>query len=199
MRFITCQLITVLLSFSITAFSQADQSAVKKLVDQYNDLKANTETYNEFKVIREARLDQWFAVVQDSIKTLKTKIVEERSAISKLQDTLSSFDSEKQKLLSSLSEFEYGQTHISVLGIDFSKSGFIVITFIVEIGLLFTLGFLSFRYLDNQRVTSETIKEHNRLQKEFEEYKKRALDKQTRLARDLQTERNRLEEQRRKR
>lgn len=190
--------LSILLLSIFSAYAQ-EQNLPSNLDNQYSDLKEKAETYNEFKVIRETRLDEWYNVIQDSIRNLKSQIVDEKKYSEGLNDTISSINSRMEQLTNSVQEFEHGQTHITVLGIDFTKKGFVILTFIVEAILVIILIILSFKFYDSHRVTSETLREHEHQTQEFEEYKRRALEKQTKLARDLQTAQNRLDELRKKR
>jgi len=187
----------LLLPFASTG--QDESTSSKDLSQQYKELKEAAETYNDYKVIRESRLDDWFKAIGDSLQSLRSEVRKEENYSSKLNDSIASLNSEMNELNNSMAEYEEGQTHISVLGINFSKKGFVLLFFMIIAALAATLVFLIIKFIDNQRITSETVREHTQLTTEFEEYKKRALEKQTRLARDLQTARNKLEESRRKR
>jgi len=193
-------LLSALFTFSLyPSHAQEESSLPGNLEQQYQEMKQNAETYNEYKVIRESRLDEWFAVIQDSLQNLKLKVINEKKYSTALNDTIASINLKRDELANSVQEYDYGQTHISVIGIDFTKKGFILLTFIIEAILIIILAVLLFKFFDNQRVTTDTVREHERLVSEYEEYKKRALEKQSKLARELQTARNKLDDLRRKR
>ena len=185
----------------IPAISRAQEAenTNKNLPEQYQDLKETTETFNEYKVIRESRLDDWFKTIQDSLSDQSDRINSLQTSTSALEDTISNLRDEMDRLQIELDQGDFEKSHIGVLGINFSKRAYIGITFILIIGLTILIIFLVIKVIDSGKTTRDTIKLHETLNAEFEEYKRRALEKQTKLARDLQTERNRIDEIKRKR
>lgn len=193
----TIKVIFLLILLPSLSFSQGD-SLKLNLIQQYEDLKLNTETFNDFKVIRETRLDNWFQTIQDSINVQKETNESLRTSIGSLEDSLDQIRSRMQSLEDEQSQGEFEKTHIAVMGINFSKSAYKAMSLISIVGLLIVLSFLIIKVINSGKTTRDTIKQHQELNDQFEEYKKRALEKQTKLARELQTERNKLEEFKRK-
>jgi hypothetical protein len=93
-------------------------------------------------------------------------------------------------------EITFDSNHISVLGIPFGKGTFIFLSAALIAGLVIAL----FAMLGRMKVLNSGMKEKaliaHTLTQEFEEYKRKALEKQTKLSRELQNERNKIAEQR---
>lgn len=181
------------------SYSQEVENTNKNLREQYQELKETTETYNQYKVIPENRLDGWFKTIQDSISDKSNRINSLLTSTTALKDTISDLRNEKSQMQTELDEGDFEKSHIGVLGVNFTKAAYIGITFILIIGLSILIILFVIKVIDTGKTTRDTIKLHDTLTAEFEEYKRRALEKQTKLARDLQTERNRIDEIRRKR
>jgi uncharacterized protein YfkK (UPF0435 family) len=119
---------------------------------------------------------------------------EARGTIASLETELQNARLALQQKEASMAEMVYSSTHITVLGISFDKKVFIAIVSIVTLGLLVMLGIMSGRL----KLMGSSIKEKvdlvNATTIELEEYKKKSLEKQTKLSRELQNERNKLTE-----
>ena len=87
----------------------------------------------------------------------------------------------------------HASTHINVLGIDLAKGAFISIVAITIAGLLVLLGLIIARMKLQSKSLSERSLAVTALTNEFDEYKHRAMDRQTKLSRELQDERNKLQ------
>jgi hypothetical protein len=128
----------------------------------------------------------------DSIRAQKAAISEAHATISKLEGELNSINVSLKKKDDDMAAMQHASTHISVLGIDVLKSVFISTVGIITLGLLVLLGLLLARVKWVQSSMREKIERAESLNVEFEEYKRHALDKQMKLSRELQDERNKL-------
>ena len=84
------------------------------------------------------------------------------------------------------------------MGVDFTKPSY-VITNVIAVSVLIVLmvvGFIQYRYKIN--TASSKIRELGDIRGQFEDFKRISLEKQIRLNRELQTERNYVEELRSK-
>lgn len=166
------------------------------LNERYQLLKTKSQNYKQYKVIRENVLDGFWKIVRDSVAAKEAAIRARDENINKLNLDLSSTQATLKEKEESMAAFVYDSTHINVLGIDFSKGVFIsivaVIIGVLILGVMLMTGRL--------RMVHSSMKERadafNSLNAEFEEYKRKAMEKQTKLSRELQNERNKLSESR---
>ena len=187
-------LLAFLISAPIYAQTEQPEPPSQNLDDQYKYLIENTESYNDFKVIRESRLNEFWAVVQDSVGLLKGQIAENEQQIILLQDEIASLKATMEDNQAAVDAAEFDRAHIQFLGIDFSKTLFITITLLIVFGLMLLLLVGSFQYNHNKRVAKQKLDDYNDLENRYEEFRKSTLEKQIKLKRELQTERNKLEE-----
>lgn len=164
------------------------------LDEQYKALKESTETFKNYKVIKETELDAFWKTVLDSVSNKQQKLSEanrlidvQEKELAKLNDTIKEKDQQ-------LEEKEYAGTHITVMGIDWLKDSYILINVIIISILLVAMAVLIYKFKDNNKIARKKSSDFDRLETEFEEYKRNALEKQMKLRRDLQTARNKLEE-----
>ena len=89
---------------------------------------------------------------------------------------------------------QHDASHIEVLGIDFYKEGYIITNFTIIALLIAALSMLYYKFQHDNKAAKSTISAHQKLEEDFEDYKKKSLEKQMNLRRELQTERNRIDE-----
>lgn len=163
---------------------------VLTLDQRFQLMKSRGQSYNEYKVIKEVVLDGVWKITSDSIRKFKSDIRMANARITQLEiDMKSAQDKLKQKELS-VADITFDSIHISVLGIPFTKGVFLVVVAALLGGLVVTILTL----LGAMRVTRSSLKERmltvDLISKEYDEYKKKALDKETKILRQLQDERN---------
>jgi preprotein translocase subunit SecF len=89
---------------------------------------------------------------------------------------------------------DYAATHISFLGIDFTKSLFKIImsSLVLVLLALVAAGYTRFSY--NSSLAETSSRECKKVEAELEDLRKKSLEKQIKLARELQTQKNMVEE-----
>ena len=182
--------------FSFTAYSQKSAEALDKddktLNQRFSIVREKSESFTDYKVIRTYVLDGLWKITLDSIREQKNALAEAHAAISKHAGELNSINVSLKKKDDDMAAMQHSSTHITVLGIDVLKSVFLSTVGIVTLALLVLLGLLLARVKWVQSSMREKIERADSLTNEFEEYKRHALDKQMKLSRELQDERNKL-------
>jgi uncharacterized protein YoxC len=79
------------------------------------------------------------------------------------------------------------------MGIDFQKGVFVTIIGILIAALVILIGVILARLKMIHRSYKEKADTVDELNHEYEEFKRKAMDKQTKLSRELQDERNKLQ------
>lgn len=192
---------TVFLIFSLLTFfteTQAQRSAEAlepneaTLQERFLILRDKSESYSEYKVIRTYVLDGMWKITMDSLRAERAALREAQANIKKLQDEIAAVNATMKSKDEAVAQMEHDSSHISVLGIDFLKSVFLSTVGIIILGLMVLVGLLVARVKWVQSSMREKIENADALSHEFEEYKRNALEKQMKLSRELQDERNKL-------
>lgn len=166
------------------------------LNERYQLLKSKTQNYKDYKVIRENVLDAFWKIVRDSVAAKEAAIKSREQNIQKLNNELSQTQIALKEKEESMEAIVYDSTHISVLGIPFTKGIFLTIVAIIFAALILGVLLMTGRLKLVHHAMKERNDAFNSLSSEFEEYKRKAMEKQTKLSRELQNERNRLSESR---
>jgi len=173
------------------------QPAVKAIEDKtltleerYEVMKSGSQTYQDYKVIKGVILDSFWKINTDSINKQHAQLRFANSRIDSFHNELKIIQKELVDQKASMEEIVYDSNHISVIGIPFGKGTFLVLVATILAGLLVFLGIVMGRMkILNSGMKEKSLIAHT-ITQEFEEYKRKALDKQTKLSRELQNERN---------
>lgn len=187
---------SLLVLLCTTGFAQKPSDALTgdhSLDERYLIMKSKSQSYGAYKVIKESTLDGVWKISLDSLEGKKKALAAANGGIKDLQNQLS----EKQAVLTekekSMAAIVHDSTHIEVIGISMLKGTFITIAAIAIAALLFLLVLVIGRMKLQANALSERNQAVSALTSEFEDYKHRAMDKQTKLSRELQDERNKLQ------
>jgi hypothetical protein len=184
------KLLLLLLLVSSTVFAQSTES----LSFRYGQMKEKSQTFKDYKVIKETTLDGFWGLVADSMNRKEQTLAAVSGELETMKNQLVQLQIEIKEQEAAMSEIIFDSEHITVLGISFHKAFFVSLFFILS-GSLIGLLVLSFT---RAQLLFKSVKEKSEsilvLNSEFEEYKHRAVEKQMKLSRELQNERNRLTE-----
>jgi len=163
------------------------------LGERYLIMKSKSQSYGAYKVIKESTLDGVWKITQDSLEAKKKALVAAKGGIKDLQNQLDQKIAAVAAKDKSMAAIQYDSTHIEVIGIPMLKATFITVMAITIAALLLLLVLVIGRMKLQANALSERNLAVTALTSEFEDYKHRAMDKQTKLSRELQDERNKLQ------
>ncbi|MBK8292113.1 MAG: hypothetical protein IPK96_15445 [Flammeovirgaceae bacterium] len=186
----------ILLAQTLVLGAQPAAKAIEdkslNLKDRYQVMKTGSQTYEDYKVIKEHILEGFWKITMDSVNKQQASINVLNSRISTLEGELLASQNNIKEQQASVEGIVYDSKHISVIGIPFGKGAFLILTAIIVGGLVVMLVII----MGRMKIAHGAMKEKeliaHTLTQEFDEYKKKALEKQSKLSRELQNERNRL-------
>ena len=196
MKRTTILLICVLAVVGVSAQTASDalESNDQTLRERYLVMKNKSQNYQEYKVIKENILDGMWRIVQDSLNQKQADIRQARTEISNLNQELDKNKAALKEKEEGMEDVLYASTHISVLGIDFDKGFFAAMVGVILLLLGLVIAVIYYTMKMMRRNLTEKVELMNSISAEYEDYKRRAMDKQTKLSRELQNERNKLQE-----
>ncbi|MCD8741200.1 hypothetical protein LT679_11350 [Mucilaginibacter roseus] len=170
------------------AQAAAPQNTDRSLSGQYRYLL--TKTYNYQQPV----IGAFYRNVMDTIKT-------ERAALRKAQATVASQAAIIKKLNvdvtvkdETISAANSRVDQINLLGISLTKAAYNTLMWGLVLGFGIALAIVIITTTRFRQEAKYRIKLYNELSEEFQTYKTKANEKEKKLARELQTERNKLDE-----
>ena len=168
--------------------------SVSSLNNQFEILFSNADTFNDYKVIRINRLNNFWKSVSDSIREERRDIDGLSANITELNNEIQTLKADITKLHADLEASRKEADSVSVLGMQVDENTYSigVWSFIAALLLLIGIGYMS--YSRNRILYVRTRKDFEDLHEEFESYRKQSQENKVKLGRELQTERNRVSE-----
>jgi hypothetical protein len=193
MKRTTLLLICVLAVVGASAQKASDalENDNQTLRERYYVLKNKSQTYQDYKVIKENLLDGYWRIIEDSLRQNQATLRQARAEINSLNKELEDNRAALKAKEESMQDVLYAST---VLGIDFDKGFFAGLMGIIILLLGLVIGVIYYSMKLMRRNLAEKVDLMNSISAEYEDYKRRAMEKQTKLSRELQNERNKLAE-----
>lgn len=184
---------TLLLATFNHTSAQQPIDTLMTLEQRYADMLKTAGTYQDKKIIRQSKLNLFWASLSDTLNTtqesLKQAIVAKMDVEDRLRQNRDSLQTVQSQLKSSLGE----NSQISFLGISFGQSFYNVLVWGLIISFAIMGGVFFQRFKRGHSEVKESKDEFDKLQKEYDSIRHKANETQMKLKRELQTALNRLE------
>ncbi len=177
--------------FAYSAKAQEDiQESPTPIEDEFTRIIETSNDYQGYKVVDYNDLIKLKKSTANFIEELNNEIVTQKNTISQQQSEIANLKSELETTQKDLVDVTADKDAITFLGMPFSKGTYMALMWgIVAVLILFLLFFV-YRFKKGHVQTSEAKNNLIATEKEFEDYKAKALVKEQRLGRLLQDERN---------
>jgi peptidoglycan hydrolase CwlO-like protein len=130
----------------------------------------------------------------DSVTAYKKEIVVAQKEIDTQKAELNQLKQELKATQQEVHKNDYASARISVFGIQMLKENYIYLNFGIIGVLLVMLAIAFFSYHKSKRIAHEKVTEFDSVQSELNSYKQRLRERETIMGRELQTERNKVDE-----
>ncbi|MDO7742788.1 MAG: hypothetical protein MUP99_03415 [Pedobacter sp.] len=164
------------------------------LKGQYEALLSKSKTYYTYKLINPVRLTAFYRSVADSIRKERVSSRSAQAKITAQARTIDTLNSQIKGNESSLESTNAKVNEISFLGIPFSKTTYNTLVWSIIIVLALALAFVVIRSAKNIHEAKYRTELYEEVSKEYQTFKVKANEKEKKLARELQDERNKLDE-----
>lgn len=162
----------------------------KSLEKQYAALKESSVLRNGYVTLQEPQLDEFHKSILDTVKKLKNTLKEINSSQSGVQLEVSSLTTQLADAQAQLDSSLTQKDELVTLGIAMDKNSFPTVAYTIIIICALMGAFAFFLYVRSNAITKETEKRNQELLEAIKTQKAVSLERESKLARELQTERN---------
>ncbi len=184
-------LIFLFLSIAPWINAQDFNSSETPILDGFTTLIEKSNDYKGYKVVDYNDLVTLKKNTLEFISFLKNEITTQQNSIDQQKDEISELKASLETTKQNLAAVTAEKDAITFLGIPFSKGSYMTLMWGIVAALIIALLFFIFRFNKRNTQTAEAKKNLLQTEKEFEDYRAKALVKEQRLGRLLQDERNR--------
>ncbi len=195
------RLLFILLSLLTVGFmtaqetSQSDLSLDKGHIDsQFEYIYKKSGNYRadgkKYEVVRTISLDKLRRNVLDSLSEFNKKAVELKTTISGHESTIASLNKKLEETTNNLTSVTEEKDSMSFLGMLVSKITYNTILWTIVAGLLGLFLFFVYKFRRSNILTQEAKTSLTEVEEEYEDHRRRALEREQKISRQLQDEIN---------
>lgn len=157
---------------------------------QFIYLSAISRSQDDLKLIRRVNLERVRQNVADSLASLRKQIASISSSIGDQETNLSLLNDSLSQVRQELQTAQESKDNFAFLGMAMHKSTYSLLVWGIILLLTAVLIFYIYRFNQSNVVTRDTRKAIDELQSEFDQHRKKAMEKEQKLKRQLQDEIN---------
>jgi hypothetical protein len=192
MRLFLSTILLILLSNSIFSQTEITEPITepKTIEGQFDKMFRISSTYQTYKVIDKDGFILLKNNVLDSIKKTKKNLAELENLLKDERETIAYLNESMTKMQLELDNALSKEDTISFFGIPLSKFTYSLLLWTIIIGLGSGLGFFVFKFFRSNVLTKQAQENLITVEEEFEIYRKKAIEREQKLRRQLQDEMN---------
>lgn len=186
-----------LLFLSCTVLALSGEMAAQDSIPTRNPIEQDftrlietSNDYQGYKVVDYNELVNLRSKAAQHFESLDAEIITQRNTIDQQQEQINSLQEELDETRQNLEQVNEEKDAITFLGMPFSKGSYMALMWGIVGILILALLFFIYRYKRSHAQTAEAREKLNSTEKEFDAYRAKALEKEQRLGRLLQDERN---------
>lgn len=174
--------------FSGVGFAQnSDETTID---EKFAELITNSNNFKGYKVVDTRELTTLQSLTSKRIAELKEEIAANKEAAHAFKQKIATLKSDLETMEANLEKVSAEKDAITFLGMPFSKASYQTTMWGIVGILVLALGLFIIRFKKSNVHTLEAKKNLAELEKEFDAYRTKALEKEQRLGRLLQDEKN---------
>lgn len=160
------------------------------IASQFDYINSTSNNYQDYKVIRKTSLEKLKGNIVDSLQSMQAKLANVNTTLSKHDSEVASLQDSLTKTIQELKVTKEQKESVSFLGLMLSKSAYNTIVWCIIGLLVIILVFYIYRFKQNHAVTADAKKTLEEVRAEFEQHRKKAMEREQKLNRRLQDELN---------
>jgi hypothetical protein len=170
----------------------------QSLNQRWGTILDKSETYQHYKVIKKTDLADVWKNVEDTIAFLKKDLTKEGKQIENQKEQIAALEVQLSQAKENLGLMTTAKDQMMFMGAAVNKYSYVNSLWITVFSILAVCLILFFLFNRSNSVTKQKISDYEDLFDRFEEYKKSKIEMERKLKRELQTQLNLLEEDKRK-
>lgn len=193
---------TALLAFNLQFAQEQEQVQEEEslsldggpISSQFEYLISKSGNYNangiRYEVVKLTFIEKLRQNVLDSLKVYNKKAAELNATIAESEVTINTLNKKLEETSNNLMEVNEEKDSISFLGIMIAKGTYNFMLWTIITGLLLLLLFFIYRFRQSNILTQEAKSGLSDLEMEYEDHRRRALEREQKISRQLQDELN---------
>lgn len=193
-------ILLLVFTFNVQTLEAQEQEAVELSLDkgtinnQFEYIYKKSGNYRadgkRYEVVRVISLDKLRKNIADSLNAYAKKEESLKSTIASQEETITSLNKNLSDTTNNLENVTEEKDSMSFLGMSVSKGAYNTILWTIIAGLLGLLLFFIYRFRQSNILTQEAKTSLSEVEVEYENHRRRALEREQKISRQLQDEIN---------
>lgn len=184
----------VLFLFLFKANAQTEQPEPSltdsNLEGQFEFIYDKSSNYQEYKVVKRVWLDQLRKNILDSVASVEEDLVASQKLTETQSNEINTLKSSLEEVNNNLTGVSAEKDSITFLGVQIEKSAYKTIMWSIVLLLALIILFLAYKFKNANTITREAKKTLVEVEEEYEDYRRKALEREQKVRRQLQDEIN---------
>lgn len=184
------QMVLFLLFVLVTSNAQETSSTSTNLSGQFDYILTKSESYRDLQIVKRKWIENLKESVFSSYTSLETQFLESKAMMQKQQREIESLKTKLQQANASLATYTNKGPTVTFLGIAFNQIVFGTLFSILFFGSLILACVFAIKYNKSNELTLNAKNVLAELEEEFQEYKRKTIEREQKISRQLQDELN---------
>lgn len=183
--------IALLLLFAVTVTNAQEASFnPNTLANQFDYILNKSENYRDLKIVKTKWLKDLKQNVTNSYATIENELLESKTVVNSQKSEIQQLKMQLQQTNTSLSKYTNAGPTVTFLGIEFDQIVFGTLFSILFFGSLILACLFAIKFNKSNEITKSAKSVLSELEEEYQEYKRRTIEREQKISRQLQDEIN---------
>lgn len=185
-------LVLFLFVFKVNAQTEQPEPSLtdSNLEGQFEFIYDKSSNYQEYKVVKRVWLDQLRNNILDSVASVEEKLAASQKLTEAQGNEINTLKSSLEEVNNNLTNVSEEKDSITFLGAQIEKSAYKTIMWSMVLLLVLIILFLAYKFKNANTITREAKKTLIEVEEEYEDYRRKALEREQKVRRQLQDEIN---------
>lgn len=185
-------LLPLVLAISFTIQAQDSDQTETSIDVQFEQLLEESNNFKEYKVIKKTEINKLRKNSNESFKKLNEKISSLEKSIITKDSRIASLENELDGINTELNNVNAEKDSMNFLGIETNKGFYNTVVWSIVGLLAFLFIFMTLRFKNSNTTTKAANKQLATTEEELEDLRRKSIEKEQKLGRQLQDERNKF-------
>lgn len=190
MKFKFIFILTIFISFSFFSQEQQVEEKDNSIEGQFDELYKKSSTYQIYKVVNKDKYQSLKRNVLDTIKKIEAQVSEKENLLKSEREKITKTNELLAKTQADLVASNKKENSISLFGFQISKVKYNLLLWSIIVISILLLSYFIFKFLRSNSLTKEAQNNLLDVEQEFEQHRKKSLEREQKLRRQLQDEIN---------
>ena len=166
-------------------YSQSSNDSIPSIVERYDNLVEESSSYKKYKVIEKDKVKAFRKEIVKSNDSLQSVISQQKKQQNELGSTIDNLKAELNETQIALDEIKQKTDSMAFVGLPMQKTTYRLVVWLIIVALIVLSIVLFVNYRKSNFVTQSTKESMKSLEKEYEEYRRNAIEKQQKQGRQI--------------